>query len=106
MVKELEPVGTRLIYQDADVRIWALELAPGEETSVHEHQCDYVYVVVEGSTTRVAHSNGKRGVADDSVGQSFFRKAGSVHSLKNIGKGRYLNIVVELLSTEGAEQDG
>jgi beta-alanine degradation protein BauB len=105
MAKGLEPVGTRLIYHDTDVRIWTLELAPGEETSVHTHQCDYVYVVVEAGTTRVAYSGGKHSVVNDAVGQSFYRRAGAAHSLKNVGNTRYLNIIVELLSTEGVARD-
>lgn len=95
----LEPVGTRLLFQNNDVRVWTLELEPGEETEIHTHQCDYVYVVVEGGATQVNFSDGREQIARDTAGESFYRTAGGAHSLKNVGARRYVNVIVELLAT-------
>ena len=39
-------VGTRLLFENERVRVWDLQLAPGESTGVHRHERDYLYVVI------------------------------------------------------------
>ena len=42
------PIGTELVYEDDSVRVWRIELAPGETAGWHTHYLDYTTVVVEG----------------------------------------------------------
>lgn len=92
-------VGSHLVYEDSRVRVWTLELAPGEETPVHQHACDYVYVVISGGSTETRYADGSRDPRTDHVGESFNHPAGQPHSLLNTGTARYRNIIVELLET-------
>ncbi|MFI7134858.1 cupin domain-containing protein [Nonomuraea sp. NPDC050153] len=102
MQGDIEQVGTKLLYQDDRVRLWLLELAPGEQTTIHQHPCDYVYVVVEGGQTETVNVDSTVIPGDDKIGDAVYHQAGLAHLLKNVGTTNYTNIIVELLST--AEQ--
>lgn len=95
---DVEPVGTELLYADDEVRIWNLELAPGEKTLVHQHPCDYVYVVLAPGSTETHHQDGRVDPVTDAVGDHVRHGMGIPHQLHNVGTGRYRNIIVELLS--------
>src|SRR2546428_13477043 len=42
------PIGTELVYEDDSVRVWRIELAPGETAGWHTHYLDYTTGAVEG----------------------------------------------------------
>lgn len=46
-------IGSNILYEDSNVRIWNLTLAPGEMTSMHRHDCDYHFVCIIPSTLEV-----------------------------------------------------
>lgn len=92
-------VGTQLIYQDERVRVWTLDLAPGEQTLVHQHPCDYVYVVLEAGQTQTIDADSTVHPGNDKVGDSVYHEAGPPHLLKNVGTTHYSNVIVELAST-------
>lgn len=99
MPDQVVEVGTRLVYMDERVRIWTLDLEPGEETTVHQHPCDYVYVVLAGGRTETVNIDGTVQPADDSAGDAVFHRAGQPHLLRNVGNTPYANVIVELVST-------
>ncbi|MDQ1741667.1 MAG: hypothetical protein QOE23_6 [Pseudonocardiales bacterium] len=92
-------VGTELVHQDERVRIWTLDLAPGEETTIHQHPCDYVYVVLRAGQTQTIDVDGTVHPGDDKVGDAVYHTAGPAHLLRNVGSTHYSNVIVELLST-------
>ncbi|MEU8799795.1 cupin domain-containing protein [Spirillospora sp. NPDC048819] len=94
-------VGSHLVYEDSRVRVWTLELAPGEETPVHQHLCDYVYVVISGGSTETRYAGGSADPRTDRAGESYHHPAGPPHSLANTGGAPYRNIIVELVETGG-----
>ncbi len=42
-------VGTELLFENEVVRVWSMELAPGQQSPYHEHTLDYVYAYVTPS---------------------------------------------------------
>jgi mannose-6-phosphate isomerase-like protein (cupin superfamily) len=100
MKLEEQPIGTELIWADGRVRIWLLELEPGEETAVHQHRCDYIYIVLSPGETVTINQDGTKQFAVDDFGDAVFHPVGQPHSLKNLGSTKYSNIIVELLATE------
>ena len=42
------PIGTELVFEDESVRVWRIDLAPGEQAGWHTHYLDYTSIVVEG----------------------------------------------------------
>src|SRR5205814_2161516 len=45
-------VGNRLMFENDRVRVWDLDLAPGESFAEHIHQLDYFYIVASGGLLR------------------------------------------------------
>ena len=49
-----EKVGTRLLFENERVRVWDLQLAPGQSTGMHRHVNDYLYVVIGDGSLQAA----------------------------------------------------
>jgi hypothetical protein len=89
-------IGTQLLFEDDIVRVWLLDLAPGEATEWHEHDCDYVFVVTKPGAVRCEYVDGTVEAQDDRLGAVVHRRRDTGHRLVNTGEDRYQNIVVEL----------
>ncbi len=100
MSQELQPIGTKVLYEDDDVRVWKLDLAAGEATPVHEHEHDYVFVVVAGGPTETVNADGTSERSTDRRGHAVHHQAPLVHHLRNLGDSRYVNVIVEFLRTD------
>ena len=96
-------IGTRLLFENDRVRVWDLQLAPGESTGVHEHTSDYLYVVIGDGALQTVYADGRRDpprqMAD---GEVRFRAVNgdyadrATHEAINVGAAPWRNIVVEL----------
>ena len=92
-------VGTRLLFENERVKVWDLRLEPGQSTGLHNHEHDYLYVVIGGGTLQGADADGNRrdpNTMED--GHVVFRNIpeGDVHEAINAGEGPWRNIIVEL----------
>jgi beta-alanine degradation protein BauB len=95
--KHSSKVGTQLLYEDERVRVWMLDLEPGEAMPWHVHDHDYTFVVSESGTVRCEYESGGFELQEcHAVGYAEFRKQDEPHRLINIGDGHYQNVVVEL----------
>lgn len=97
-----EQVGERLMFENDRVRVWDLDLAPGESLPEHIHRLDYVIVVVSGGLLRFSHPDEPGGHRDVQYvdNQVSFREVGPAgkidHHLTNVGPNRHRNLVIEL----------
>lgn len=90
-------VGTKLLFEDDRVRVWMLDLDPGEATEWHIHDYDYTFVVTESGSVRCEFERGELDAQnEDPVGHAEFRARDEPHRLVNIGDTHYQNVVVEL----------
>ena len=93
-------VGTRLLFENERVRVWDLQLAPGQSTGMHRHVHDYLYVVIGDGQLQAADAEGNRGKARDRQdGEGGFNALDgedAVHEALNVGVGPWRNIIVEL----------
>ena len=92
-------VGTKLLFENARVRVWDLQLAPGQSTGLHRHEHDYLYVVIGDGRVQGADAEGERGEANDREdGDVRFNdiEGEAVHEAFNVGEGPWRNIIVEL----------
>lgn len=98
-------VGTKLLFEDADIRVWLLELKPGDATEWHKHDCDYAFVVTQTGSVCCEYVDGSiENQIDDPVGSSQYRRRDIPHRLRNVGQSTYQNIVVEfkgIISVDG-----
>lgn len=88
-------VGTKLIFENEKVRVWEFTLAPGESIGAHTHEHDYFFYPIEGGSLEVTRATGVTRATLD-AGKVYYRKAGDTHGAKNLGPGRYHEVLVEL----------
>lgn len=99
----LGDVANTILFEDDDVRIWEMKLAPGEHSDLHHHEHDYYLVVDSGDL--VAGIPPKDSPMDFFVGKippngNTVRvpKGGTEWAL-NVGEKTYHEILIELKRT-------
>ena len=90
------PIGTHVFFENDRVRVWEIELTPGETLPMHFHELDYVVVTVSGGTTTVEWEDGRRETNDQQPGDIIWREARYAHALINNGADTYRNRLIEL----------
>jgi len=96
-------VGTQLLYEDDDVRMWEMSLAPGESSDLHHHEHDYILCIDSGDLVA--------GIMPEGAPMDFFvgkvppqgntvrvPKGGTEWAL-NVGEKTYHEILIELKKT-------
>jgi hypothetical protein len=100
--RTLGDVATRVLLENDQVRIWELELAPGEESDVHEHTLDYILVQIAGDRIAGVPEPDTKGPYPDYVegdvvpGNVFYVEKGGIETARNVGRQRYREILIEL----------
>jgi beta-alanine degradation protein BauB len=102
MTRTLGDVATRLLFENDRVRVWEMDLAPGERSATHRHDLDYVLVQIEGDRiaadfepdTAGAHRGHVEGMVEP--GKTRFIGRGGVETAVNVGMRRYREILIEL----------
>jgi quercetin dioxygenase-like cupin family protein len=90
------PKGTRVVFENDRVRVWEIELAPGETLAMHHHDLDYVVVTLTEGQTTVEWEDGRRETREQTPGALTWREAPHAHALTNTGPTVYRNRMVEL----------
>jgi beta-alanine degradation protein BauB len=90
------PVGSRVVFENEQVRVWEIELAPGETLPMHFHDLDYVVVSITPGPTTVEWEDGRRETNDHAPGDILWRTAPHAHALTNTGPQTYRNRMIEL----------
>lgn len=94
-----ENVGTKLLFENDQVRVWDLTLAPGESTGMHRHQHDYFYVVIGGGQLQGVNADGTKGdprLMNDGDVRWRDVNGEDIHEAINAGDGPWRNIIVEM----------
>lgn len=99
----LGKVANHILYEDDDVRVWEMHLAPGEWTDLHHHEHDYILCIDSGDLVA--------GIPPKESGMDFFigkippagntvrvPKGGTEWAL-NVGQKTYHEILIELKKT-------
>ena len=100
--RKLGGIATRVLLENDRVKIWEMDLAPGEESDIHEHTMDYILVVLEGDKIAGVPQDDSAGlynqyvVVDVNPGDYFWIEKGGIETARNIGKKRYREIAIEL----------
>jgi quercetin dioxygenase-like cupin family protein len=94
-----EPLGdvaNRLLFENEVVRVWEMDLAPGERSDRHRHDLPYILCVLEG--TRIDADIEGRGVVEIPVrsGSVFFVPPGETETAINASGVRFREILIEL----------
>jgi mannose-6-phosphate isomerase-like protein (cupin superfamily) len=96
------PIATRVIYEDDEVRVWDQVIAAGATLGRHTHELDYVLVTVRGEgPLDVRFHDGSGGALGDRLmlrtrrGDATYVPKGHVETAINEGE-EYRAILVEL----------
>ena len=101
-------IGTTLLMENDQIRVWELKLEPGQSSDLHHHELDYLMVQIEGdeiaadfepdSTGTFAGSERLQGPV--SPGMAIFAEAGGREIAVNIGSETFREIIVEVKPAE------
>lgn len=97
---QLGGVGTEVLYEDDDVKIWELTLEPGETSDLHHHEHDYFLVIDSGDLVAGVMPEG--GPMDWFIGKippqgnTVRVPKGNTEWAYNVGQKRYHEILIEL----------
>ena len=96
MEKRLGDVATELLFENEQVKVWQMDLAPGESSDFHEHTHPYLICVIEGDTVDADFPNGKSISIPVKPGQVFFVEPGSKETAVNRSSKRFREFLIEL----------
>jgi hypothetical protein len=98
----LGAIGTRIVFENDQVRIWELRLAAGERSEVHRHELDHVLIQISGDRIAVRPEPDTQGPYRDYLeapvvpGTAIHVERGGVETAVNIGCQDYHEVIVEL----------
>jgi len=95
-------VASRVLFENERVRIWEMDLSPGESSDTHRHDVDYVLVQIEGDRIAAQPEPDTQGKyneyleADVVPGKVHYIRRGGIETAINVGRKRYREILIEL----------
>jgi hypothetical protein len=99
-------VGTRVLLETDEIRVWEMVLEPGESSGLHHHVHDYVFVyTTDDNVLEVRVPGAPPAPVRTEAGYSSYTRVGDAdasrltHELVNVGEARHRQILVELLGT-------
>ncbi len=96
-------VGSRIVSETERVRVWLIEMQPGDRLPFHTHVLDYFWTATTPGKARSRYSDGKVVEADYATGDTkhFHFAAGEqmTHDLENIGDSVLCFTTVEFLDS-------
>jgi quercetin dioxygenase-like cupin family protein len=94
-------VGTSLLSENENVRVWIIRLAPGERVGFHRHVLDYFWTSVSGGRGRQHLMDGSTVEYTYQPGETRHETYGpgqcKVHDLTNLGDKEMVFMTVEFL---------
>ena len=94
---EYGPVATRMIFDNDDVRVWEMDLAPGGVCGLHHHTMDYVLFILSGANVGAQSPGGRKMMPFPVKARAtYFVPAGGIESAHNMGDTRFFEALFEL----------
>jgi len=93
-------VGTKLLFENDRVRVWDLDLGPGDRVPFHCHATPYFFVCVDAGRAISRFPDGNAMTLDYAEGDTWFDEGAAgpeIHDLENVGDTRLRFTTVELL---------
>ncbi len=94
---EYGPVATRMIFDNDNVRVWEMDLAPGAVCGLHHHTMDYVLFILSGANVGAQSPGGRKMMPFPVKARAtYFVPAGGIESAHNMGDTRFFEALFEL----------
>ncbi|MFB3098041.1 MAG: hypothetical protein ACE1ZZ_05145 [Dehalococcoidia bacterium] len=94
-----EPLGlvaNQFLFENDRLKMWHLDLQPGESSDWHVHDLDYVTVVVEPAKLLREWEDGSTDELENPLGHVNFTRKHGAHRVTNVGTTHYRNALAEL----------
>jgi hypothetical protein len=102
---KLGDIGQRIVFENEHVRIWEINLDPGETIDFHLHYHPYVVISLGGGKNEIETIFGDKIMTEEPLGSTvFINEMRSVHKLTNRDNVRYLSRLIELKSVRWSAQ--
>ena len=101
--RPLGNVANRLLFENELVRVWEMDLAPGERSDRHRHDLPYLLCVLEGSRVDAEVEGGGRLELPVQPGSVFFVPPGATETAINASGERFREILIELKQPANGE---
>jgi quercetin dioxygenase-like cupin family protein len=101
--RPLGNVANRLLFENELVRVWEMNLAPGERSDRHRHDLPYLMCILEGSQVDAEIEGTGRVEIPVQSGSVFFVPPGATETAINSSGQRFREILIEL---KGADSSG
>lgn len=93
----LGEVGQRVVLENEYVRVWEINLGPGETIDFHIHYHPYLVISLGGGENEIETIFGKRITTQEPLGATvFINEMRAVHRLTNRAKVPYRSRLIEL----------
>jgi quercetin dioxygenase-like cupin family protein len=99
--RPLGDVANRLLFENELVRVWEMQLAPGERSDRHRHELPYLLCVLEGSRVDAEIEGAGRVEIPVQPGSVFFVPPGATETAINASDENFREILIELKQTGG-----
>ena len=93
---QLGDVATRLLFENDQVKVWEMDLAPGESSDFHEHTLPYVLCIIEGESIDADLEDGRTIKIPVEPGKVIYVPGGNRETAVNRSAVRYKEFLVEL----------
>ncbi len=105
--REYGDVGTKVLFDNEQVRIWEFRLDPGTESDLHHHEHDYVMVQVAGDKIAARFEPDSEGTfagsdyleGEVAPGAAIYARAGGRETAVNVGDEEFHEVIVEVKAT-------
>ena len=98
MIKKFErnPAKAKVQIDNNNIKVTEYSFKPGEETTFHKHEYDYVVVPITDGKLLLIDKDGKETFTSLKKGVSYFRKAGVKHNVINVGESNLTFVELEI----------
>jgi quercetin dioxygenase-like cupin family protein len=93
---EVGPIGNEVVFENDHVRVWTLQLEPGERQPWHVHRLPYLVIPLTEGKNEMRWKDGRVVLTEESPGQALWRMPGAPHELINTSTWTYRNMLVEI----------
>jgi quercetin dioxygenase-like cupin family protein len=96
-MKAVPPAQT-LLLKNRKVRVWEMTLRPGQTYPGHHHRHPYLSIMLAPATVVMTDETGRTERLTVRAGDVVWRSGPEYHSVRNVGRTRFRNRLVEILT--------
>lgn len=98
-------IATRSLFENQEVRVWEMDVAPGDTFGLHHHTNDYVLYITSGANLKVDDKNvgSYDFIAHDR--SVYYIKAGGTESFRNVSETPFREALIEIKRPPRSDQD-